>query len=517
MNDNRGTNALVMMLGICFGLYAIFSVMLTEGNSISELCRMLMVAGFLLSFLNPKLGLLIFLASSGYIDLLKRLMVVSGRITQMDLYFVLGIHPLMMAGLCGGVLVDGFTGKQPLSGWHLRRLAAAGVIMVVGGLAAGREKGWSPSAIAPEIANNAFYAVLLFIIPVLLPKLEDILKTLRLIVIVYAPVAVYGIIQQIIGFQDFEIEYLMTGLSIEIKQLYSDELRAFSTLNSPTALGFASAACFTFALLLGSHRDQQAARFRFSGMHSILLALLFVAGWLSSTARSAVIVIPVALLARYCFSNGKRTRIFYATTVSCFVLLVVSSGWILEMLPQAMTAMYELAGGQGFADQILRVGTYYERLMGFQNVLMNPAAYTLTGMGAGRGGDYADEFMNHDPLSTTLVRYGAPVTIVMIIAVALLLRQAHLSVLKLPQGVLRNTGCLLLSVPLAYLVASMLQGVVFFTFPLNAITWLCIGMVGSLSQQAKEVAKSPKAAPETILPPAQPYAAYPMIARHPGH
>ena len=85
MNNNRGTNALVMMLGICFGIYAIFSVMLTEGNSISELCRMLMVGGFLLSFLNPKLGLILFLASSGYIDLLKRLMVVSGRITQMDL------------------------------------------------------------------------------------------------------------------------------------------------------------------------------------------------------------------------------------------------------------------------------------------------------------------------------------------------------------------------------------------------------------------------------------------------
>ena len=61
-------------------------------------------------------------------------------------------------------------------------------------------------------------------------------------------------------------------------------------------------------------------------------------------------------------------------------------------------------------------------------------------------------------------------------------RHVHRSVLKLPEGSLRNVGCLLLSVPLAYLVASVLQGTVFFTFPLNAFTWLCMGMVDALGQ-----------------------------------
>ena len=498
MNENRGSSVFVLLLGTAFALYGIFSVLLTDGNSISEFCRMLIVAGFLVAALNPRLGLILWLVSSGYIDLLKRLMVVSGRITQTDLYYVLGVHPLMMAGLCVGVVVGGFTGRFQVTGWHFRRLAIAFALMALTGAASAREKGLSLGGIMPEIANNGFYAVLLFLVPVLLPRLQDILRTLRIIVIVYAPVAIYGIVQQIVGFQEFELEYLMTGLSIEIKQLFYDEVRAFSTLNSPTALGFASAACFAFALIIGGHRDQLAARFRFSRVTAIFLCLLFVAGWMSSTARSAVVVIPVALLARYCFSSVGRTRVFYIVSVGAFVLLVGSSGWLLKVLPQAMNTMFELAGGLGFAEQILRVGTYYERLMGFSNVLANPAAYTLTGLGAGRGLDYNDEFMNHDPLSTILVRYGVLGLLLAVVVTGLLLRHIHRSVLKLPKGTLRNVGCLLLSVPLAFLVASMLQGTVFFTFPLNAFTWLCMGMVESLGQPAHQRASSSAAAPQTV-------------------
>ena len=488
MNGNRNSNVLVQMLGMLLGLYAIFSLMLTEGNSISELCRILMVAGFLFCALSPRVGLFVWLVSSGYMDLLKRLMVSTGRISQTDLYYVLGIHPMMMAGLCVGVLLGGITGRFSLGGWHFKRLLAALVIMMLAGLAAAREKGMSLSSILPEIANNGFYAILLFLVPVLLPGLKEVLHVLRTLVIAYIPVAIYGIFQQWAGFQDFEIEYLMTGLSIEIKQLLSDEVRAFSTLNSPTALGFASGACFTFTLILGGHWDQNAARFRFPRTVAFGLMLLFVGSWLSSTARSAAVVIPLALLARYCFSDARRTRAFYITAVGGFVLLVALSGWLLKVLPNAMETMFELAGGQGFADQILRVGTYYERLMGFSNVLANPAAYTLRGMGADRGGDYNDEFMNHDPLSGTLVRYGVVVLLFMIVMSFFLLRHVHRSVLKLPAGSVRHVGCLLLSVPLAYLVASVLQGTVFFTFPLNAFTWLCMGMVDALGQETTQPA-----------------------------
>ena len=326
MNGNRNSNVLVQILGMLLGLYAIFSVMLTEGNSISELCRILMVAGFLFCALSPRLGLFVWLVSSGYMDLLKRLMVSTGRISQMDLYFVLGIHPMMMAGLCVGVVLGAITGRFNLGGWHFKRLLAAVVIMLLAGLAAAREKGMSLSSILPEIANNGFYAILIFLVPVLLPNLKEVLQILRTLVIAYIPVAIYGIYQQYAGFQDFEIEYLMTGLSIEIKQLLSDEVRAFSTLNSPTALGFASGACFTFALILGGHRDQNAARFRFPSMVAAGLMVLFVGAWLSSTARSAAVAIPMALLARYCFSDARRTRVFYITAVGkpidCYLIAV---------------------------------------------------------------------------------------------------------------------------------------------------------------------------------------------------
>ena len=82
---------------------------------------------------------------------------------------------------------------------------------------------------------------MLFVMPVLFPRYEDALRVLRFTLWVFLPVALYGIAQQIDGFQPFEIAYLRTGLSIEIKQLLTNHVRAFSTLNSPTALGAVSA------------------------------------------------------------------------------------------------------------------------------------------------------------------------------------------------------------------------------------------------------------------------------------
>ena len=64
------------------------------------------------------------------------------------------------------------------------------------------------------------------------------------------PVAIYGIVQQVEGFQLFEIAYLRTGLSIEIKQLLTNRVRAFSTLNSPTALGAISALMMVVAMVM---------------------------------------------------------------------------------------------------------------------------------------------------------------------------------------------------------------------------------------------------------------------------
>ncbi|MCE2692892.1 MAG: hypothetical protein LW645_01280 [Verrucomicrobiaceae bacterium] len=97
---NPGATAVIAML-MLGGLYAVASVLLTEGNTIGQMSMYLMVGGFLLSLMAPRLGFYIWIIFCGYNDLLKRLLVVGGRVTQEDLKFVLGITPAMFAGVVG--------------------------------------------------------------------------------------------------------------------------------------------------------------------------------------------------------------------------------------------------------------------------------------------------------------------------------------------------------------------------------------------------------------------------------
>ena len=95
---NPGSFFIVFLLMFC-GLYAVVSVILTEGNSIGQMCQFLMVAGFLVSLITPRMGFFAWMVFCGYNDLLKRLLVVGGRVSHNDLMWVLGITPAMFAGV----------------------------------------------------------------------------------------------------------------------------------------------------------------------------------------------------------------------------------------------------------------------------------------------------------------------------------------------------------------------------------------------------------------------------------
>jgi hypothetical protein len=411
------------------------------------------------------------------------------------------------------VLIGALLGRHAVTKSDLLRLLAAGAGMVVVALMAAKEKGLRPSTILSEVANNGLYSLLLFLVPFLLPDLTSVLRTLRLLVIAYTPVAVYGIIQRTVGFQDFEVEYLLTGLSIEVKQIIANEVRAFSTLNSPTALGFASGACLIALWTVAGQRDARASRVRFSWILGLVLTPVFLGALACSTVRSAFILVPIGLMATWLFHSRLRLRLFYLAAGAAFVTLVLSSGWLLEKMPAAMNKMAEMAGGSQFAEQMLRVGTYTERLVGFSQVLANPRAYSLFGFGAERGGQDDPEFYNHDPLSTLLVRYGVLALLAVLGVGGLVMRHFHACVWRVRDPATHRVAALLLAVPLGFVAASLMQGSVFGTFPLNLLSFLFLGMLESLAlHDARQHAPVRHAARPPAVP-APAWAAHPFHAR----
>lgn len=511
MNENRaGVLFPVLVLG-GVGLFALASILLTEGNTIGEFCRYLLAGGFLLSVVSPRIGFYVWLTLCGYNDLLKRLMIMGGRVTHGDLPFVLGITPAMFGGIVVALAVGGLMGTRRLVFRDLVAIMAGCILMVgTGALAYMKEKA-GLNGVMQAMANNGLYALLLFVLPLLFSSVESLMKLWRLMVFIFLPVAVYGVIQQVHGFAEFEIEYLKTGLSIEIKQLVAGEVRAFSTLNSPSALSVVCACLAVVSVFLGTaSRDKGERRV----LHPLVAFLCFVihsGGLIASTSRTPILIVPIALFGGWCFFSKGRTRAFYALTMGSFLAMVIASPWLVQRIEMVNSFIGSLASPGSFLARMISVGTYWDRLEGFATVLMNVDAYTLLGWGIDENGE--GRFHFHDPLSEVLVRFGALALLLMIVVVVWLLRLSHRQAWNLHEVRDRQFAARMIAIAFSILGISMISGSILTVFPNNVLFWMSLASVASLARRQALFGRKEVRGNETNPPPSSRRRVVPMRPR----
>jgi len=494
-----GRNMVVVSGGVLLALFAIASILLGDTNAIAHLFLYLMVGGALLALMAPRQGFVLLMISCAYVDLLKRLMVVSGRLSMDDLYYVLGFSPVLLAVIIGSVIIRGAVGRIAMTGYHLRLLGLAGVMVVVTTVMAffGGERGLGK--VMQSVANGGFYATLLFVVPVLFPTTRDVLRLLRLLLWIYVPVGVYGVVQQLWGFQAFEIQYLMSGLSIEMKQLFTDRVRAFSTLNSPTSLGAICGVFVVLPIFLANTRNQ--AGQRFMGMSSaVAMSALFFAAVLASTSRTALVVVLLMSIGIVCFQSRRSTVTYYSMGGLAFVCLLFSAGFLLERIEGATAYLLVKLGGAMSEDSI-NLNTFSDRLQGFASVLTNPDAYTLFGHGPDRGIDPKDPLYNHDLLSNILVRFGAVPLLGVVASISGFIFWTHRQILHIEDPKRRRLGAGMLAMVLSLIAISITSGNVLAIFPVNTLFWLGVSATFVTVGVPKHVeGLSPVRAPSDELP-----------------
>ncbi|MGB8167931.1 MAG: hypothetical protein WCF18_10600, partial [Chthoniobacteraceae bacterium] len=188
---------------------------------------------FAVAIVAPRVGLITLVVLCGYSDFLKRTLIFWSELSFEQLSYVLIAAPLVVTGL-----IVAFVTR-----WAFHEIAVTrrdflmGLLVVVGmGLSFALE--WRESKQVLESAkaavNNGLYVALMPVLAQFISNEEQIVKFFRLAVLLFIPVAAYGIFQAIFGFADFEIQYLRTGLTITANELNP---RPFSTLNSAGALG----------------------------------------------------------------------------------------------------------------------------------------------------------------------------------------------------------------------------------------------------------------------------------------
>lgn len=464
------------VIAFTVSMIMVFSVITSHGNEIGHLFKYVLVLAFFTGALAPKASFSLLLVLCLVIDLCKRLMVVSGRVSALDLYYVLGIPPVLVAGIAVSALISVALGRMQFRKFHFVMICASALIMAFNLALTAKDYGFSPGVLLPVMANLGIYTMFLFLVPMYFKTREELTNLVRTMIFLCVPVAIYGVAQKVWGYQDFEIAYLKTGLTMEIKQLESGETRPFSTLNSPTALGAVCATMAAFSLIFMTLPQRLHSRSKVLAPYvAIPLAIIFIAGLIASTSRTSIAVFPIILGGYICFTSKSRTSIFYGCIAAALILLTIFAPTILQNLNNIQTAITDVVGQNNFLAQITVVGTYTDRLQGFINLTRNPKVYTLFGHGRQTDMTIDDDLYSHDVLTNNIITYGVVPVLCLLIPGIIATARAHIAIYNIRDPLNRTFAATCIGAALAYTVISVLGGSVFKVFPINVLLWLFLG------------------------------------------
>lgn len=496
------SRAIIIFLGGVGAIYVMLSVLLGGGNTIGALAQFLSVGSFILAVIQPRMALHLMVLYAGYSDLLKRMMVFDGHVTMNDIMWVRALCPLTLAGICIGTLVRSL---HDGSLHHRRRLLSLVVCFLgffVSGVSALRS-GSGFNAAATQLADGAAYMFLLFVVPCIFRTPQQIVAFIKYCLIVFIPVALYGIKQQIFGLSEFEIEYLQSGLTVLSKHLDDVRPRPFSTLVDSSPFGTTCAVCACLALMVRRHHRDTGTR-AWGGM-SFVLFMLFVVACLASMARIANInwLLPILLLP--VLRSARGTAVLYATVVSMFVTACIFAQELINAVTRLTLWALENFGGTAIGVQFSRFWTICDRLDGMHDIAHNPLMWTMFGYGAKGASDLHDAHLvaSHDLISNMLLEIGwLPLGILLIIA-AVALQSFHRSVLRL-RGTPVFSICLWMAgILFGLLVHNVFAGNVTSTFPVNFFCWFIAGALNAciIHQEGLRAQKQPSGRPAPRLAP----------------
>jgi len=437
MNRERLFPVLIGALGLMLGMWMIIDILSGNANRLGSLFLRLMIVGFLVGIVSPRKGVYLAIISTGYIDLFKRLMVTDYHVSYMDLYYVLGFTPVLVGAITLSVSIRYFTGQVSMpEAWKapFLKIFILGVVAMLLNSLTAITYGSSIGGVFSNIANMAGYCGLIFVLPILFSKLEDIDKLMRFTLIAFIPAVLYMFKQAWFGLAGFEIDYLLTGLSLE-QRIFNDEiLRLFSTMNSA---GNYSTIISVLGIMWLAPRIN--TRKTFFGLRltpvSIFMCLLFLWSSYYTFSRGGWFCGLGTLIGLVFFRTRISTYFVTAAIGLSLVVLAFSSGYLLRSnaLHDWTQMLSRATGGTQTSEMAVRLGTFGSRLESIDLTMTEPKRWTPFGVtfeGVDVDAEYrqmqlakrmhAKQFRSlyyvHDGFSDLLLRFGyIPLSLILIV------------------------------------------------------------------------------------------------------
>ena len=486
-----------LIVAIFIGLYAVGF----GGNPLTSL--MLITAGVLLvlSVINPRKGLKLLIISGACLDFLKRFLVLFGIGSMSDVLGVLAVAPINLTGVFLGACVFRPIFTKQMLDKHERRLVFLSLILIAASLASGiRSSGGFSLVVLGNAANQSAYSLLVPVICILYRRggIEELKGLLQFLVIVYLPVAIYGIQQYAFGFSQFEIDYLRAGFTSLTDVLYEAHPRPFSMLNSNHAFAVAMGILVLLSSVLCADGVRQRTGFSSSKWRWIL-PVIFAIACLVSFGRAGWMVSIIGFICVFAFRTRTKILVFYSFFALSFGLFVWQADTIYASLDNLQSL---LPSGSTFQEQAFRLGTYSERLFGFQNVFRNRSMWTWFGnpdLAYRSDRVLGEDEVVHDAIGQMLISHGIVGIVVLAAAGGLSLFLLHRKILAIRRGPNEILGRGLLSVCIALFIGGMLTGSHLSVFPINMLFWSALGALLAVAQM-----KIPLRGEKDAIAPAKP-------------
>jgi hypothetical protein len=475
-----------ILFGLSLGLYVMVEVLLARSSSLGQLYLFVAVGAFIIGLTNPKTAIYVMLFCTVYIDVFKRLMVLGGNPNFNDVAYVLAIPPLLIGGAVTSVFLAYTVGRKKITKYIVYAFIVSIVVVAVTSLGVMVGEGATTSKLS-SVVNVGFYSFMFFLVPALFPNEEQRRRLLNYSFLLVIPAVIYTFWQKKFGYADFEYDYLMSGLTIEAKNLVESaggEFRCFSTFNGagPASTMFSIYFLSCFVPL----RPGNATPSTFQRMGKWLLAPLFLLAAYYTIIRTGWVGGLGCLLAY--FFLGSKIRAYSGTLAAVVgvLLLIASAPTAIKnnWLSQIETVLKDSVGlitDDPTVKRAIIMGTAGDRLQGWANLTQEPKIWQPFGFKFSnisvKNTSNDDFSWGHDAIVGTLIEFGyVPLALILIIGA-----YCYYKLLQFMFGLDRRSqafkNCrLCLAFSAALIVGGLGHGATFRNFPQNFYfcLWLAI-------------------------------------------
>jgi hypothetical protein len=485
-------NALIRILAtfglLIASLWVAFDIFTSGSNAVARFYMYAMITAGAYGLLNARRAFYLLVFLTGYLDYFKRFMIFDSGLSKMDLYFVLGIAPATLAGITGNILYQHFTGKLPGRPGLNRLIILTLVVCAASFLLSFTGEGTAFRSLGDTV-NATIYLLLLFVVPVLFRTPEDLRRLLKFLVIIYVPAVCYMLVHHFRGgIFDWEMAYLKSGLTIEIRQLQERTFRPFGTMNAASNASMVFAGIWAICLSGMWRKPDRHGRSALFGLRLLLLPLLVVAMY-ATYSRTGWVFAIVAVLAAPMIKFRSLTLVGYILAFTAFISVFLASPYLMrhKILNRMSEEFYEEKRTNEWA-QTTNLATLNDRLEAYESLLKEPRAWTPLGL---RFSSYTESSVRnsvktHEMITVMLMNYGYLTLLAVGIFIVRQLWKLHTMVFNEPEPLARSIAATCLAIGLSIASGATVNGSQFSTYPVNFFIWFNFAIAASLYLYSRE-------------------------------